>query len=123
MFPIKTRLERRYLKKLASDINTYCINENISSVYDLYQTFGTPQEVIYNYISALDTEFIVKRLSVSKFIKTTVAIILLLATISAAGYGFFIIRDRKIDEHLNNLPVVKKTIYYSEDPEYKAMYR
>ena len=119
MFPIKTRSERRYLKKLASDIDTYCINENISSVYDLYQNFGTPQEVIYNYISALDTEFIVKRLSVSKFIKTTVAIILLLATISAAGYGFYIIRDRKVWDNLANPPVIKKTIYYSDNPNYK----
>ena len=86
LFPIKRRSERKYLKNLASDIDAFCEEANITSKQELYKQYGTPPEVVGSYFSSLNTEQIVQKLRVSKAIKVTLACLIILATIATTAY-------------------------------------
>ena len=117
LFPIKTRSERRYLKKLASDVDTYCTNESISSKQDLYQIFGTPQEVTFNYVSALDTKFIIKRLRFTKFIKAAMAVILITATIATTAFAIDLHKKHEFLDIFDGSYVEEVLVIYGKRPD------
>ncbi len=84
LFPLKQKAEKTYLKKLVSDIESYCEDANITTKQDLYENYGTPAEVVGNYISALETDSLMKRLRVSRSIRAC-AITLIVAVVVATG--------------------------------------
>ena len=86
LFPIKRKSERKYLKNLASDIDAFCEEANITTKQELYQKYGTPPEVVCSYFSSLNTEQIVQKLRVSKAIKVTLVCLIILATIATTAY-------------------------------------
>ena len=90
LFPIKRKPEREYIKKLASDIEDYCEEENVTSKQELYENYGKPNEIVNNYFSAVDTEYIAKQIRVTRFIKTAVAVLLVLATIATSALCIYL---------------------------------
>lgn len=86
LFPIMGKNERKYINKLAENIDSYCEEENITSKQDLYQNYGKPNEVVYNYYTTVDTQNIVKRIKISKYIKIFIAVLLVLVVIATTIY-------------------------------------
>lgn len=84
LFPIRQKPEKAYLKKLTSDIEAYCEDANATTKQDLYDNYGKPAEVVGNYISALETDTLMKRLRVSKAVRAC-AVTLIVAIIVATG--------------------------------------
>ncbi|MBE6734987.1 MAG: hypothetical protein E7563_06585 [Ruminococcaceae bacterium] len=85
LFPIKRKPEKDYIKKVAADIKDYCEEENVTSKQDLYDNYGKPNDVVNNYFATVDTEYVVKQIKVARFIKTAVALIIVLATIATSA--------------------------------------
>lgn len=77
-FPIMGKKERQYIKSLTEDVADYCIEEDISSLEQLYEKYGMPHEVANMYLSMLDVEVTAKRIRHSKWIKITVSVMLFL---------------------------------------------
>lgn len=102
LFPIKRKPEREYIKKLASDIEDYCEEENVTSKQELYENYGKPNEIVNNYFSAVDTEYIAKQIRVTRFIKTAVAVLLVLATVatSALCLHFYNVKQKMLREEV-----------------------
>ncbi len=102
LFPIKRKPEREYIKKLASDIEDYCEEENVTSKQELYENYGKPNEIVNNYFSAVDTEYIAKQIRVTGFIKTAVAVLLVLATVatSALCLHFYNVKQKMLREEV-----------------------
>ena len=90
LFPIKRKPEREYIKKLVSDIEDYCEEENVTSKQELYENYGKPNEIVNNYFSAVDTEYIAKQIRVTGFIKTAVAVLLVLATVATSALCIYL---------------------------------
>ena len=90
LFPIKRKPEREYIKKLVSDIEDYCEEENVTSKQELYENYGKPNEIVNNYFSAVDTEYIAKQIRVTRFIKTAVAVLLVLATVATSALCIYL---------------------------------
>ncbi len=84
LFPIKQKPEKEYLKKLLADIEDYCEDANVTAKQDLYDNYGKPAEIVSNYISALDTDVLMKRLRVSRSVRAC-AIVLIVAIILSTG--------------------------------------
>lgn len=99
LFPIKRRSERLYLKNLASDINSFCEESHIASKQELYDNYGTPCEIMNNYFSAMDTNYIIKRLKLAKFIKISIVVFLAIAAVLTASVGIYLHKTyQRLDE-------------------------
>lgn len=88
-FPVMGRKERDYLRKVRFDIEDFVETENITTKSELVEKYRQPYEVANNYYATFfDTELIIKRIKVSKFIKCfiiiLISIILVLSSIHIA---------------------------------------
>lgn len=96
-FPIVGKAEKEYLKKLELNLEDYCEEKQVSSLEELYKDFGTPSDVVHSYYSSVNIDYILKRLRLTKIIKTCLVtlIIAILVTVSAyclqlySGYQVF----------------------------------
>lgn len=95
IFPVKGKQERKYIKNLSNDVADFCENENIESKEELYDSYGTPIEVVSHYFSAKEVPYVVNKIRISKYIKTILIAILTLAFISTLTYCIFLYQDRK----------------------------
>ena len=85
LFPIKRKPEKEYIKKIAADVADYCEEANVTSKQELYDNYGRPNDVVNNYFATVDTEYIVKEIKTTKFIKSAIAIIIILAMIATSA--------------------------------------
>lgn len=91
IFPIMGKEERDYIGKLAITVNEFCETENVTSKNILYKKFGTPTDVANTYYTGTDIERLLKRMRISRYIKTTATglllILLLIMIIFALVYA------------------------------------
>lgn len=109
LFPIKKKQEKAYIKKLALDVSDYCLDANITSKQDLYDNYGKPFDVVSNYVSTVDTTYIVKNLRIAKFIRRAIAVILVLATIATVAHNLYLHHLHQVIEY-NKIVVVDDII-------------
>lgn len=82
-FPIMGRKERDYLRKVSSDIEDFIEAENITSKSELVEKYRQPYEVANNYYATFfDTELVIKRIKISKYIKILISVVLIIAFLS-----------------------------------------
>lgn len=96
LFPIKKKEEKEYIRKLASDVDAYCEDANVTSKQEVYENYGKPHEVVSNYFSSVDTDYIVKNLKISKIIRSAIIIFLILTTIAASVFCFILYLDYQV---------------------------
>lgn len=108
LFPIIKKSEKAYLKKLASDVENYCEETGVTSKQELYDNYGMPYEVVNNYLSTVDTNYIVKLLRVSKLTRKVSLALLILATIATTMLVMFLLHRHNVLE--NNRIVIEEDI-------------
>lgn len=99
LFPSKGKKERDYLKKLSITIDEYREEEKVNSKQVLYEKYGKPIDIVYDYYSALDPEVIVKKIRFSTFAKVFILFLVLAILLSSLAYvytqyQFFLIAKR-----------------------------
>lgn len=87
LFPVTGKAEKEYLNSLASDIEDYCIEENIKTIDKLYERYGTPDTVLNTYFSVLNTDEVIKRIKIIKQLKQAVVLFLLIIVTAVFIWG------------------------------------
>lgn len=95
-FPIMGKEERKYVNKLRLNIENYCEEADITSKQELYENYGTPNDVVNDYYSSVDTNIIIKKIRISKYIKVFIIAILALAVIVASTFCIILYNDYQI---------------------------
>ncbi len=108
LFPINRKQEKEYLKKLTSDIEDFCEETGAAEKGELYKNYGTPQEVVSNYLLTLDSQYVAKRIRTTRIIKGAVAVGLVLATIATSVYGVVLYNDYR--DRLEHKDVIIVTV-------------
>ena len=89
-FPVMGRKERDYLRKVSSDIEDFIEAENIISKSELVEKYRQPYEVANNYYATFfDTELIIKRIKISKYIKIFISILIVIILLSTSIFIFY----------------------------------
>lgn len=89
-FPIIGRQERNYLRNVSGDIEDLIEEENITSKSELIKKYRKPYEVANNYYcSFIDTDLIVRRIKISKYIKAFISTLIVIVLLSASVFMFF----------------------------------
>lgn len=113
LFPVKGKEERKFIKKITSDIEDYIIESGVQTKEELYKGYGDPKEFINEYISKLDTEAVVKRIKTAKFIRRAGIIILCVIVILSTLICLYLYRENKILDSLEGIHVEEVIHYYS----------
>lgn len=85
-FPIMGKDEKKYIAKLKNNIESYCDEAGITTKEELYKNYGLPNDVVNDYYSSVDTDYIIRKIKTSKYIKAFIATILVLAVIAASTF-------------------------------------
>ena len=88
-FPIMGKDEKKYIAKLKNNIESYCDEACITTKEELYKNYGFPNNVVNDYYSSLDTDYIVKKIKLSKYIKALVSVILILLIVVTSVFCAF----------------------------------
>ena len=98
LFPTMGKEEKTYVKNLEVSIED-CIEEShLDSIEALYDTFGTPADVLASYLSSADTEYVSKLVKKKVYVKYFfIAFIVMLLTIIGI-YAYHSYEDYKVFE-------------------------
>ncbi len=69
LFPIIRKSEKAYLRQMKQNIADYCEQSTVSSVDELYEEFGKPQDVVYDYFSMMDITQLLSHIHLRRTIK------------------------------------------------------
>lgn len=86
-FPIIGKPEREYLARLIKTVEDYCIEEQVTTVEQIYDGFGHPSDVVNTYFTSVDTSYLMKQIRLAKWIRRGLIALLLLALIGVSIYG------------------------------------
>lgn len=97
-FPIIGKPEKKYLIKLSELVEDYCIEENVTTIKELYNGFGYPNEIINTYLTSIDTSCLIKRIRFTNWVKRSITALLLIALIGVSIYGITSYKAYKVFE-------------------------
>lgn len=86
MLPVFGKKEKTFIKKLRGDLSDYCEDNNVNTIEDLYNSYGNPQEIVFEYISLMKPNVISKRINTAKFTRALVIGLLILATMATSAF-------------------------------------
>ena len=96
LFPIIGKEEKKYIKQLSVEVEDCFANENFNNLDELNNKFGFPSDVVNNYFHLFDTNKLIKRIQISKWIKYTLVTLLIIALICSFIWGYTTYHDYKI---------------------------
>ena len=96
ILPVRGKKEKAFVRKLHSDLCDYCEDNNINTIEELYKNHGTPQEVVFEYVSLMEPNVISKRINTARCMKLAIIILLILSTIFTSTVCIIMYSEHKI---------------------------
>ncbi len=93
ILPVWGKREKDFVRKLHDSLYDYCEDNDINSIEDLYKGFGTPQEIVFEYISLMEPNEISKRINTAKYIKILAISLISLALVATTIFGIYILAE------------------------------
>ena len=78
LFPALGRKEKYYLRGMEQNLLDYAQDHSEISLDQLYQQFGSPKDVVTEYLNHVDTDYLIKKIKKSTFIKRGICVILVI---------------------------------------------
>lgn len=92
LFPVMGKSERSFIKPIKTNVDDFLTDAPDSNLEDLYKEFGKPEDVINSYYTTVDTDNVIRRIKISKYIKILI-ITLTICLLSLTILRFYILYD------------------------------
>ena len=112
ILPVSGKKEKAFVRKLHSDLRDYCEYNNINHIEELYKKYGTPQEVVFEYISLMEPDVISKRINTAKYIKILAISLISLALVATSVFALYIYSEYQSFKN-EELVTIEQTIEYN----------
>lgn len=113
ILPVSGKKEKAFVRKLHSDLRDYCEYNNINHIEELYKKYGTPQEVVFEYISLMEPDVISKRINTAKYIKILVVSFITIALLATSLLGVYAYCAHQTKENFKNSNIEHIIIDYN----------
>lgn len=87
LFPVYGKKQKIYLNTIKASINDYYDSSMPPSYEDLIDHFGSPQEIIGDYIREQDTQDLLKQVNQKRHLQGIVYILFISALVCSFSYG------------------------------------
>lgn len=101
LFPVTKSREKKYIENLKIELLNFIEDNNITSIDELYEKYGSPGDIISDYYSATNLDEVIKTAATTKLVKKIGVVFLIIATIFASILCTDLIKDCKVS--LENL--------------------
>ena len=102
-FPVVGISELFYLIKLKHNITEYIFDNNSLSLDEIYLYFGKPEDIVRSYFSITDIDYIIKKMQTRRFIRNSIVIFSLIATVAFFSFQLYTIKTHEISKpHLHS---------------------
>lgn len=88
--------EKKYIKQLSIEVEDFLDNENLNSLNELYEEFGNPNEIVNNYFRLFDTDRLIQKVRINKWIRFGIVILLVISLIASLIWGYTTYRTYKV---------------------------
>lgn len=95
LIPINGKDKKRFLNDLQGNIDNYIENNKDVAMKDIMEHFGTPPELVSDYIKDLDSDEIYKKVSNSVIIKRLIASIIFVLLLIGIVWTVFLYKGYK----------------------------
>ncbi len=89
LFPIMSKNERKYIAKLKENVESYCEETGITTKEELYENYGLPKEVVNDYYSTVDMDYLIGKIRTSKYVKILISVIAIILIVLASVFCTF----------------------------------
>ena len=87
LLPAFNKEEKKFLRDLMERIEDYLDENPNATMQDIENQFGTPMEIAQSYMSSLDLDVLLKRLSISRFVRRFFAIVAICMILGLCVYS------------------------------------
>ena len=92
LIPVSSKGVKKFLQDFRSSVEEYAENHPECSAEEIIERFGSPEDVAYEYVSSVDAKEICRRITMSRYIKRVVGVIVI-ASVIVSGYRVWILHD------------------------------
>jgi len=112
ILPIWGKKEKAFVNKLHDNLCDYCEDNNVTAIDELYKGYGTPQEIVFEYISLMEPNEISKRINTAKYIKFLAISLITLALVATSIFALYIYSEYQSFKN-EELVTIEQTIEYN----------
>ncbi len=98
MFPILGKAERQYLKKFRDCVQSFAEERPYLTQEDLIQQFGPAEEVFSLYLSECDSDYLVRRIQVAKWVHVAAMAFLVALLLAVVTLSIYLHKTYKVFE-------------------------
>lgn len=93
LLPVFGPQEKDFFRKISGDIEEYVQDHPDVTEDSLNEKFGTPSRNVYEYVESVDTDYLIRKIRVARFVKRSIAVLLVIAAVTAGVISYFSYRD------------------------------
>lgn len=109
LFPFLGKAEKRYLRYLRHSIDEY-IDTNDPAFDELVEYFGTPREIVHEYIMNIDVDVLYRKLRTRRIL-SIILVVFLIAIICITSFKLYCYWDIH-NQAYNDLIKMEETVIY-----------
>ncbi len=95
-FPVIRKKEKKYLATLKTEVEDFCLENNILTLEELYKTYKSPADAAAEYYALAEPSDIIRQIEIRKWITGAVAILLVFIITGSVLYGIRQMNIQKI---------------------------
>lgn len=108
LFPDFSKAERKFFNDMKNSVEDYVEKYPNSSIDDVMDEFGAPQDIVCDYIESMDIQQVTKRIGTHRIIMRTAIVLLCLAL--TAFVTFAVSNHLAYLEAINTIITTEQTI-------------
>ncbi len=107
ILPVWGSYEKRFYKDIQSNVTEFCISHPDYTYADLEHEFNSPEEIVGQYLTSIDPDYLSRKLSFAKYVKAACS--LLISAILIAFIIWNIVLYNARQEFINSMPASEDT--------------
>lgn len=105
ILPVWGKKEQDFVRKLHDNLCDYCEDNNATAIDELYKGYGTPQEIVFDYISLMEPNEISKRINTAKYIKILIVSLIITALFATSLLGVYTYAEYKFAKSAEHVSI------------------
>lgn len=113
LLPVFGSQEKDFFRNISGDIEEYVQDHPDATEDSLNEKFGTPSRNVYEYVESMDTDYLIRKIRVARFVKRSIAVLLVIAAVTAGIISYFSYRHY-VEAKDSYIHREVTTIYYED---------
>lgn len=107
LLPVWGSYEKRFYQDIRANVTEYCMSHPDYTYADLEHEFSSPEEIVSQYLTSIDPDYLSRKLSFAKYVKATCTLLIALILIVIVSWNLFLYNARR--EFEETMPALEDT--------------